>query len=757
MPPNGDRQYLHPRTPTLFEAYRQQTGADADSCWVVSNTPHLFDTHRSLVPGYGEPFAAERLVSQTGGDSDPWVWEQIDEVLAEHTVDLMLVNLHETDRKAHSNEWGAYTGAMENAATGLVTFWDQLQADPVYADHTALLVVTDHGRHLDGEQEGWIEHGDECLGCRQTFLLAAGPGIRSGYVGNDIASLLDVAPTVASLLELDFPHTRGRVLTAILEDGGGADPGIGGDRAPTAIHADGLAVRAHERFTPSLADDEGAHGVVVELSTDGGTSWDDLALPGDGELQHAPTLWSDGSVVLAGFLSFVPRGETWAARLLRWSADEGVWSEVLDEVQPSSGTPRGGLAITRLDDGMLLLVNSPRERRIRAWTSQDLGRTWFDAPARDFSYDPQRFPRDLSALRAADGSLLVLFSANVAYDPDLAGPHDNTEVYRLRSTDGGANWGEDEPLSDDERPSIQPRMVIAGDGDVHAVWADMASGVFQIHHAVSLDHGASFDQAVALTDAATGAWEPALASDGVRPWLAWAQPEDAERTTIRLAAIDGGALVDERVLVDDGGLAREPSLAYLDDGTLLACWSAADAGDDWETTCTRETVAWYPAASASGSVDPAELAAGGGIQQAVFSAQVAMDETSTGFDLISVQVPPPFEPAADIELLVDELPPASAGWSSGDTLWCQLEEAVRDDVGLRIEVSVRAPLEATTPLAFVVRLHNGDDPYVTEVDGELAIAAVEQPGDCQCRVTAGPPASALFLVLIPLLLARRRC
>ncbi|MDP7112976.1 MAG: hypothetical protein QGH45_13480, partial [Myxococcota bacterium] len=220
--------------------------------------------------------------------------------------------------------------------------------------------------------------------------------------------------------------------------------------------------------------------------------------------------------------------------------------------------------------------------------------------------------------------------------------------------------------------------------------------------------------------------------------------------------IGDGVLVDERVLADAGGLAREPSLAYLDDGTILACWSTAADGFDWETRCTRETVAWYPAASASGAVDPVEVEVGGGIQPVVITAQVTMDETSTGFDRVSVQVPAPFEPAAGIELMVDEETPASAGWASDDTLWCQLEESIRDGVALRIEASIRPPLGATAPLPFVVRLHNGEDPYVTEVDGELTIAAVETAGDCQCRISARGPAGTTLALLVPFLLALRR-
>ena len=754
MPPNGDRRYLTPRTPTLFESFRQQTGAEADSCWVVSNTPHLYDTHRSLAPGYGEPYEAQRQVSLDGSASDPWVWEQIDEVMADHTVSLMLVNLHETDRKAHSEEWGAYTGAMGFAAEDLVAFWDRLQADPDYAERTALLVVTDHGRHLDGVAEGWIEHGDECQGCRKTFLLAVGPGIREDWVSDGAASLVDVAPTVAHLMGIDLPHARGRVLTGLLDDSG--VPGRGGDAGTVLLGTGGALVRALERFDPHLDDGSGAHSVVVERSDDGGETWADLELPGGDRLQHAPHLWSDGEVILAGVLEFEPEGDPWRTTLYRWSPESGSWDTVLSEEMVGSSTPRGGLALIQMDEEMLLLENNPRERRIRVWVTEDLGRTWFPDPQRGYAYDTRRFPRDLSALRTEDGSLLVVFSANVAYQADTHGPHDNTEVYRVRSTDGGQTWSEDLAISNGDEPSIQPRITLTGDGTVHAVWADLAGGSFQIRHATSPDHGESWSDPVDLTGAAVGAWEPALASDGTRPWLTWTQSEGPESASIRMAAIHDGALVDPRELRTADGAARTSALAYLDDGSAMACWTEVEGSGDWETRCTTETVAWYPALSAHGSLDPSEVDAGGPITGLTLLVDVEMGETSVGFDRVSVEAPSPFEPAAGLRVQVDGLDPDGASWTSGSTLWFQLAEPITEPVALRIEASVLPPPDATGPFPVSVGLHNGDDPYVTPVDGDLTLAAVEAPGDCGCRVSdrSGGAVTAFFLAC--LVLARRR-
>jgi len=53
VPAYEGRQYLSSRHPTLFELYRQQTGADADPCWVVANSGQMIDCHHSVAPGYG--------------------------------------------------------------------------------------------------------------------------------------------------------------------------------------------------------------------------------------------------------------------------------------------------------------------------------------------------------------------------------------------------------------------------------------------------------------------------------------------------------------------------------------------------------------------------------------------------------------------------------------------------------------------------------------------------------------------------------
>jgi len=310
--PYEGRENFLPRTPTLFDVYRHETGAPIESCWIVSNTYLVGpDASHCLMPGCQPDGGATTVVDWSYTLEDSWVWSEIDSALDEHEVALMLVNLHEVDRIGHMADWDGYTGKIQEASEAVTAFWERLQADPVYAGNTALFITTDHGRHLPGTSTGWQSHGCSCKGCRQVFLLALGPGIREGFVGDQPCSFLDIAPTVAHLMDLPLPYHRGRVLTEILEDGDQVSRGPGGAFAPDLVRVGERVVRTYEWQDPSL-DDEGAHRVVVDVSDDGGETWDTTLLEGGAAIQHSPIAWTDGA---SGRMVSATRAmEAWASR-----------------------------------------------------------------------------------------------------------------------------------------------------------------------------------------------------------------------------------------------------------------------------------------------------------------------------------------------------------------------------------------------------------------------------------------------------------
>ncbi len=760
-----DRVNLWPRTPTLFESYRRQTGAPEDSCQVVSNTPLLHDANRSLMPGYGGEFGAGNRVDYSGYATDEWSWDEIYDAVENNDVGIMLVNLHEVDRMGHAGTWLGYTGKAIQASEDLVEFWNWLQADPTYQDKSLLVIGTDHGRHLDGVDVGWIDHGDACVGCRKTFLLLVGPGVRQGVTSDQAVSLLDVAPTVAHLMDIEFPYSRGRVLTQILEDGDQIDPGLGGGFSPALVRGGDLLVRVSEWQDLSLVDIEGSQRALVEISEDDGQSWEGVTTTETAVLQHRPAAWTDGENIAVAWLQYPIRGEVWTVRV-RWRGPSGGWDDVFSQEMFGSSTPMSNLSFEDDGDRLRLQVNNARSETLHSFLSEDGGQTWENLGHIDHD---RHFPSGAGQIEI-DGTWVAVYSAHAQFNVVPGDPNENTEIFVRRSEDAGENWDAEIAITDDQAPSIQPTLAVTPDGVLHLVWADMVSGAFQLHHAESTDNGASFSDSTQLTSGSLGAWEPALAVDGERPYVVWSRFDDADRASVHKAAIEDGALVDDEELASPDGAARTPAIVALDDCTSLVTWSESDLISGWTLEQAQVVTAGFPATGATGAVEPTEVIAGAVEAQVSLRIALEMDDDDRGVDRIRVLLPAGFAATGDAELAVDDDPVAGEATLDGEILWFEAGTPVgADGSELLLTLTLVPPEEPTEGAAIGATLHRGLEPCATAVQGEILLAAGEDAGDddddddtgdddCSCRAAGrtAPPSAAVLASLIAGLLIRRR-
>ena len=81
---------------------------------------------------------------------------------------------------------------------------DFLRTQYFYKDKTALFITNDHGRHSDDISDGFQSHGDNCDGCRHISLLALGTDFTPETVINRNYEQIDLAPTIATLLNFEW-------------------------------------------------------------------------------------------------------------------------------------------------------------------------------------------------------------------------------------------------------------------------------------------------------------------------------------------------------------------------------------------------------------------------------------------------------------------------------------------------------------------------------------------------------------------------
>ncbi|MBX7150994.1 sulfatase [bacterium] len=210
-----------PDHPSVFQYFRKSKSVDSTATWVIaskhklevltdckdSTWQHQFrPAHDCGVSGLGSSNRADSLTLARALD-----------VLNTYHPKLTLIHFKEPDVSAHDGNWDAYIKGIRDGDRAAFTVWKFINNDPIYANHTALFVTHDHGRHLDSLSDGFVSHGDSCPGCRHIALYAYGPEFDQDRIVIDRYSQIDLAVTIASLLRFTLEGANGNRIDALFK------------------------------------------------------------------------------------------------------------------------------------------------------------------------------------------------------------------------------------------------------------------------------------------------------------------------------------------------------------------------------------------------------------------------------------------------------------------------------------------------------------------------------------------------------------
>ncbi|WP_460919571.1 sulfatase-like hydrolase/transferase [Pontibacter brevis] len=194
-----------PANPSVFQYFLKQSGKPATAAWIVSSKDKLHilaDTQRPDWQGTYQPSINVGVNGPgTGYRAYSLTLEEAKRVLTSNRPNLMLINFMEPDGYAHAGNSENYLRGISRSDRYVKQLWDFLNKDSFYKNKTTLIITNDHGRHLDEVDGGWMEHGDNCAGCEKISFLALGPDFKRGSVIEKRYTLVDIAPTVARLLQ----------------------------------------------------------------------------------------------------------------------------------------------------------------------------------------------------------------------------------------------------------------------------------------------------------------------------------------------------------------------------------------------------------------------------------------------------------------------------------------------------------------------------------------------------------------------------
>jgi hypothetical protein len=185
--------------------------------------PWILNEARSGIPsnGHGPPVAQpetdrERLLNEFSSELPPyWGTTRFDaptlfgalEYLRTRKPRVLYVMLGETDEWAHQRRYDLYLDAAWRNDRMIRRLWEAAQAMPEYANRTALIVTTDHGR--GDKPEDWPNHGRETPASDRIWIAAMGPGVPPLGIRSGITTTQSqIAATIAALVGEDYPRAR---------------------------------------------------------------------------------------------------------------------------------------------------------------------------------------------------------------------------------------------------------------------------------------------------------------------------------------------------------------------------------------------------------------------------------------------------------------------------------------------------------------------------------------------------------------------
>ena len=210
-----------PAQPSYLQRWLKKTYASHEKAWLIMSKGKIAVIQNTANPKWHDRY----LPSQNCGvgglgvkaeyRSDAETFQQVLKIMKSYHPNLVVVNFREPDSSGHAGNWPAYLLGMQATDGYIYRLWNQIQQDPFYKDKTAFFVTNDHGRHLDGHEDGFISHGDDCAGCRRVSLLALGPDFKKGFDVNNSGELIDIPVTIARMLDMDIPGSKGRFLNEL--------------------------------------------------------------------------------------------------------------------------------------------------------------------------------------------------------------------------------------------------------------------------------------------------------------------------------------------------------------------------------------------------------------------------------------------------------------------------------------------------------------------------------------------------------------
>lgn len=203
-----------PAYPSFLQTWLKSSNSNPNKAWIVSAKSKIGTLGNTLNIGWRNSYlpTVDALYHE-----DIWTFDRIKACLNDYHPRLLFINLSGPDKRGHEGRWNGYLRAIEETDSMVNQIQNILDTDPYYAGKTTFIVTNDHGRHLDGIDDGFVSHGDQCSGCTHINFFASGPDFKKNLILDVPREQIDIAPTIGYLLGFEMENSGGQIMKELFK------------------------------------------------------------------------------------------------------------------------------------------------------------------------------------------------------------------------------------------------------------------------------------------------------------------------------------------------------------------------------------------------------------------------------------------------------------------------------------------------------------------------------------------------------------
>lgn len=265
-----------------------------------------------------------------------------------------------------------------------------------------------------------------------------------------------------------------------------------------------------------ILPDEDKTEVFFMKSPDKGATWTDpLRLTHSIESSFLPRIAKNGANVYVVWSEHIDNYSPGNYEIFfRKSTDGGETWQAKKRLTHISGISNSPVIVVDSSDNIFIIWydNTLGLYELFFKKSTDGGATWQSAQRLTY-YDPKN---NVEPAIAVNG-------ANIYVTWSRENWEGNKEIYFIGSFDGGATWAANKKLTSNLGYSRYPAIAVGQANEIYIVWQDDARGNFEVYFMMSMDGGATWQNAQRLTYNSGKSYEPRIkfAVNGSAIFVVW--------------------------------------------------------------------------------------------------------------------------------------------------------------------------------------------------------------------------------------------